>query len=417
MENKVIIQKHSYKKINLADMLILFIIAIRFCYPLNALLGDKGGYIVYYGLYVLFFLTVIFCVKGYIINFIKDLWILFIILAVIITRSILANRWSFGFWEPMSMVISLINMIIAYSIYLYVRLRPLNIQKKIVKLALISLFISMLLSIYYIVFVDMLAVRNAVGIYFGVGDFNLVYSVIFVSIICVSVIKYRRRSNKKLSLCIVGLYIIALLLTVKAGFMTALLLFIIASLVTYFKPKNNLLFVIGSIVGILILIFTKEYIGELFILLSKNNLFSWVINNKIQAIGNLLLGYNSNLDTISRRSMLISFSMKSFRLYPLFGLDYKDYGSYTIGGHAQWFDDLGRFGFVGFLIWVYFYLFTYKKVIRETKDQISKLAVKSSWIIYIILGFWNPNTMSTVTMILFAIVPFSGTLVLNKATN
>lgn len=406
---------YKNKGLSILGIIVILIVSLRFCYPLNALLGDTFGYVIYYGLYISFLFMAVLSVNGYLREFINDLWIVFAFLLTIIVRSLLAGRLGFDFWDPLKMTLNITNIIVAYSLYLYIKRIGTENQKKIVITALISLVISGLFSLYYILFVDELAVRNAqLDKYFGVGDFNLLYTVVFLQVICVAALTHKRELKKRTKFVLMLTVVVSTFLVLKADFMTALILFLFSSVLTYILFKKRKLVIPVIFLALLTFFLSRGTIGLFFISFSYNDLFSWVINDKLRAIGNILIGNMTDLDTLDNRMLKITYSIESFKTSPFFGLDFNNYNEYTIGGHAQWFDDLARFGLFGCLMWIFFYRNIYIKIINETKSDLSKYAVISSWILFVLLGFLNPNNMSILTSLFFAVIPFSGVLLDNN---
>lgn len=410
---RLLVQKAN---LSIIEKVVVAIIFLRFCYPANSFFGDSGSYIIYYGLYFIFFMLSIFNNSISIRHLIKDTWILFVLLIIIIARSVLAKNLGFGFSDPMRMTIMIGNMIIAYNLYLYIRTRGEYFQKIIVLTALIGLSITILFSIYYVTFVDYLAVRNATRVNIGVGDFNLIYSIIFLAIICFVNFNFSKYIHQKVIM--IFIFIITLLLIIKANFMTALLLFLVASVLTFIMgiaTGKKRIIALSSLffIGILFFFF-KTQIGTLLINLANANFFSWVINEKIIVVGDQLRGMQGDLETLGIRMEKITYTLQTFYQNPYFGVSYNNYNAFTIGGHAQWFDDLARFGFLGMVLWVSFYLTVFRRTLIKIEDEASRLSTQLAWLLFIVLGFLNPNTMSTVTMMLLTIIPFSGALIINK---
>lgn len=402
-------------RLTLIDKIVLAIIFMRFCYLTNYFLPGIVGYIAYYTLYLVFIFLSFLGNSISIKNWMKDLWILFAFLIMIIFRSLYANNTGINFSDPMKVTIMLSNMIVAYSLYLYIRDRSNFFQRKVLQVSMLAISITILVSIYFVSYVDYLAVRNARKINLGVGDFDFIYCIVFLAIVCIAILR-SHSTSKNMKFKIMFLYLLTLVLIIKANFMTALLLFLIASISAFIlnhnmKTVHRFILLIGScMIGVFFITF-KVDIGNVLILVSNKDIFSWVINEKIIAIGNQLLGFNSDLDTWGVRIEKIRYTIESFISNPLFGLNYADYNATTIGGHAQWFDDLARFGIVGMIFMSFFYVNIYRSTIKKIEDEVSKNATQLGWLLFIILGFLNPNTMATVTMILFIVVPFAGSLV------
>ncbi len=402
------ILKNQTREIDVIESIVLIIVLLRFCYPLDAILGKFGGYISYYAMFFLFLLLCSFFVRGYAYNFLKYNSIPIIFIIGITLRSLLSGNISLGFFDPLKTTISIANIIVAISIYLYIRDRSDLFKRKILIITLISMIVSIIYSLYYVTFIDYLAVRNETRVDIGVGDFSLVYSVPFLSIILISVYKYNYKKYKFTNIFILLLVLISFLFVLKANFMTALLLLILTIILSFFKMnKSQLLLMILIFSGVIIYL---ESIGNLFYYLANLDMFSWVLKEKLYALGNLFTGSNTDLDTMGIRMEKIKSTLNTFIANPFIGVNYENYNETTVGGHAQWFDDLARYGLLGFSLWIVFYIKVFRDMVKYSKFKVEREAIKKSAIIFIILGFLNPNTMSTVTMLVFSIIPFIGSL-------
>lgn len=405
----------SNKGITVIELFVFIIIFFRFCDPLNSLFSVSGVYLIYYGSYLIFILLIFTSKLSIIIRMIKKTWQLLIIILFIIVRSYLAGNMGIGFSDPMKVVVLISNMIIAYSLYVYIDEKNTVFKKKMLKLALIAITISILYSTYYIYFVDFLAVRNATMVDKGVGDFNLVYGVVFIPIFCVINMKNFLYNKIAYNISFLLILIISFVFIIKANFMTALLLFVMSLFLSLYIPKTmtnsrKISLAFRIIFGLLLFFLLKNYIGDFIIYIARKNYFNWVINTKLSVIGNYLIGYSNDLETLGERLGKIAYTMNSFKKSPLIGINYSNYNEYTIGGHAQWFDDLARFGIIGFSLWIHFFYKAYKNVIKTTNNLLCRNSINVAWIVFVIMGFLNPNIMSSVTMILFVLIPYIGLL-------
>jgi len=399
-------------KLSITDIIILIIVFIRFCDPLNLVFNTTGVYAIYYGLFFVFLFQMLLNKSSYFIELLKCTWILILFIVVITLRSYFAGNLSFGFSDPMKMIILFFNMIIACSVFIYVKDRSSNMKRKLTLTALISLLISVIYSSYYVTFIDYLAVRNATAVDLGVGDFNLIYVLMFIPIFVLA--NFNNKNRKRLLLFLLFIFLASVYLLIQANFMTAIIIYLFSTALTFLLVGSNNMKkkFWGSLLTVLLTIFFlifKKNIGLSIISLAQKDVFSWVINNKLIVIGQLFMGIGDDMETLGIRMEKIQYTISTFLDNPIFGVNYADYNAYTIGGHAQWFDELARYGGMGVIILLVFYFKTYFNAIRLSSN-LKKNEIKVAWILFIVMGFLNPNTMSTVTMMLFAVIPFCGYL-------
>lgn len=294
----------------------------------------------------------------------------------------------------------------AYSIYIFLKeIRKVdeNNIKKIIKLSINSLIITMLFSLYYIFFVDPQAIRNTQRQFLiGAGDFELVYTLSFIigSLLCL-------KNKKKYIL----FYFLAFLTIFKSNLVTSCVILVITCIVHILfllKNKKNIILFFGLSGVSFILLRTK--LVEVFIYLSKTKIFYWSTQKKLYAIANLLNGQFDNLDTLNNRWELMTQSLNSFKSNLLFGINYKDMRQGIIGGHAGWTDMLAEFGIIGTSLILFIFISLYCEQIKNIKTIREKKAVNISWIIFIILGFFNPNLMGGIFYSMFIIAPFISAL-------
>lgn len=391
------------KGLTLLELMILVLIFVRFCDPLNLFFGQSGVYLIYYGLYFSLMIMLFFYRTSFYIDLFKTAWLLILLAVIIFIRSYTAGNMAFGFSDPLRMLLHLFNLLIAYSIFLYVKEKTIAFKKLVVRTALVAVLASIVYSTYYVSNVNYLAVRVASAVDLGVSDFNMVYCLMFIPIIVLGNLD----KNKFL---MTGVYLLTVFFLFKASFMTAIVLFVVftgVSLLVKQNKKTKLILGLGVVITSIFVFFFRGFIGNGVISLAETGYFNWVVNDKLVVVGNLIAGVSGDTETLGIRMEKINYTVSTFIKNPLFGIDYSNYNSNTIGGHAQWFDDLARFGIIGFFVWVFFLTQVFIAMKRSAKEDNDKNVIVVGWIIFVIIGFFNPNTMSTVTMMLMCVVPFS----------
>jgi hypothetical protein len=397
-------QKVSNKKetgSSLQYLLTFILISLQLLYPLKQLVPNIVQIPIFY-LWVILLYPKMRCFKE--IFFSKTIG-LFVIFLSIIFRVVLSRNFGMGFFDPLQLLIAFYQFIVTYCLYLYIKeLSDIKI-KKIVVFSLVCIFISLLFSLYYVFFVDPQAIRNTMrGFLWGVGDFELMYSVVLLIGCLIGVLKTKLKPKTAIKLTILLLTCVITIL--KSNLVTSVVLSVIAIILTLImtskRPKANMSIATIIFLGLYMI---KAKVAWIFITIASWNLFYWSTQNKILAIGNLLRG-SGDIDTLIGRSILRKQSIDSFLANPVFGINYSNYGQGVIGNHAQWADDLARHGIVGFTFIVIVFCFIFSNILKHTKHKVDKINVVMVWILYIILGFLNPNMMGAVLMVLFLIAPF-----------
>lgn len=382
-------------------LVTLLLISLQLLYPFKDLLPN------YIQIFVFFLWLVLLrpnmkCFKDVLFSKTFGIYMIFVVVGI---RVLLSGNLNTGFFDPIKLVIDWYQIIVAYSLYLYVRTLSDNRRRKLVKFSLNCIFISLLLSLYYVYFVDPQAIRNTQrGFLFGVGDFQLMYGlVIFVgSLTAILRTKITRKARFKLTM----LLMLSSLTLFKSNLVTSLILGIFSIFLNYLLMSKNL--TIKKILVSTTLIFivlVRDTVAQLFFALSRWDKLYWSTQNKIAAIGNLLIK-SDNIDTLGSRWDLAQQSINSFFSNPIFGVNYSDYGQGVIGMHSQWADDLARFGLFGFLFVLVVGLLMYLEMIRAASNHLDYTSVKAAWLTYIVLGFLNPNMMGALLIIMFVIAPF-----------
>lgn len=321
-------------------------------------------------------------------------------------RCIFANQINTDYYSTFQIVIARYQMMIYPILYIYVK--RLNKEKKrtLFNLAIFSIVGTILVSLYYILFVDPQAIRNtqrSVPL-FGVGDFMLMYAMaISVGPIFFFIIKRIKDGKRSIGYILSFLLIIICLLL--CNLVTSVVIAAISLFVMYIVSRNNKSMISILCIMSILLYIIKSNIAQLFYFIASKNLFYWSTNNKIIAIANVLNGDMTNIDTLSRRFMLASWSINSFKEHFLFGINWKNQKYGVIGCHMQWADDLGRFGVIGNLLFLidYLYMFNYMK--QHTLNTFVKNSIVTVWIMFFILGFLNPCLSATNLMMMFVIIP------------
>lgn len=406
MEKLISDNKCSKNRMGRMHLIITYsILAIQICYPIKALIPS---YLII-PLYCCWFIMSSIKNERFISKVIINTSFILVFIFLTILKLGLGNNFTMGFFSPVNLIISAFNLFMYYSMYIYIKDLQIGTQRKIIQVSLSYLIISILPSLYYVTYLDPDSIRYAkYDKFFGVGDFELIYSLVFlVSYITIYLLRRLNRKKIKEDRKLFITYILSVLLILKANYMTAILLMIYAILIsiTIGKKVNKILLVSIHVIGAIGVLFLREPIASVIYKVSEGSFWSGIIQNKLIAVGNLLLGHGE-LDTFSNRSNLIKKSMESFFNNPLFGISFSNHNNMTIGAHSAWPDTLGRYGIIGTIVLLIGIFQIIRYMYKSSTDLMQKNNIIVSWIIFFVLGFFNPNMMSCVLVMIFIIGPF-----------
>ena len=400
----------SSKKLNKIHYLItITLIAIQTFYPLKAIIPS----IIIIPIYFIWLIISCISDRSYLFKLISKTYILIYFILWITIRVILSNNIDFSYFGMINVIISFVNLFIYYSIYIFISNIDLSQKRKLILSILIFLIVTNILSIYYVT-KDENAIRYAKSnLYFGVGDFELVYSVVLlIPILIFCSYKYFKNIKIGIRRILIIEIIVSIILILKANYMTAIVMTVYMIPCVIYLGKNNkilkfFMFQIFILLGVFII---KNLIIEACLYIINNtSIFSEIINTKIMAIANFLSGGGA-VDTIDNRMELSNISFNTFINNPLIGVDFSQYGRTVIGSHATWVDSLARFGIIGVSIIIVFLYKIFKNIVSNCKNKLDRNCIIISIFGFLILGFINNNMMSGVFVVIFIVAPFMSSI-------
>ena len=319
-------------------------------------------------------------------------------------RCVIADQLNMGYYSTLQVVIERYQLVVYTILFVYVKHLSLLEKRRIVILAFSCIVGTILVSLYYIFFLDPQAIRNtqrAVPL-LGVGDFMLMYSIAILIGPLLFLIIERIKYKKKIKLLVVT-FILMLICLILCNLVTSVVIALASVLITYIVRQKNKMFVISFCC--LLATLTKNFFAKLLYYIATKEIFYWSTNNKIIAIANVLSVNLTHLDTLSLRCMLAGWSLQSFQDNPLLGINWRSHEYGKIGCHMQWIDDLGRYGIIGNIILIINYICIIRYTVRSVDDVFTKKALISAWITLCILGCLNPCLSATNLMMIFIIIP------------
>lgn len=386
--------------VNMAFLMTEILVILQFMNPI----GDLFPSYIQMVVFALWLLFVCFD-KKLIWKFISISLVSAVILCFTFIRCIEAGTLDMGYFSPMQAVIGRYQFFVYPTMFIYIIRLEAKKKRRIFNLAVISIITTVIVSLYYVIGVYPQAIRNTQGVsFFGVGDFQLMYAMALFSGPYLSYIR-KRWANKDRALVHIisfGLICLCIILCNLVTAVVTLALSIALSYYFYTKKLRHKLFLITIAGGAVAF---KKVWADLLRNIAEKNIFYWSTNKKIIAVANLISGEHYGLDTISVRIKLTKTSWNSFKEHFLFGIDFRNHQSGVIGGHAQWVDDLARFGIFGNIIIWGNYIYIARYTIKNSCSFEMRSSLIVAWITFFVLGFLNPCLSGTIFMIMFIVIP------------
>lgn len=239
----------------------------------------------------------------------------------------------------------------------------------------------------------------------NVAAYDFVYGVVVLIPILIMCFRYLKKSSKKSFLMISIVTVLAFTVIVLSNFTTAYFLLLLA-ITLALLTNNKRPFVSMLILGIFLLMVSPFLLDllNLFLITMKNMIPSMRTQIKLEGIISIING-NIDYGSVTSRSGLLRNSIESFLSAPIFGVGAYYSNREVIGIHAQFIDDLGRFGIVGAIPIFTFMFLILKKVFMRIQDRKIKNAYLYSAFIFFLLGFMNPTQAYGISFSVFFMLP------------
>jgi hypothetical protein len=237
----------------------------------------------------------------------------------------------------------------------------------------------------------------------NVGSYDFIYGLVVI----IPMLAFYSLSQKKIkfSLLIWSLVALFIVVVVMSNFTTAqMLLFVdfVFVILARKRFKTNSGFVVSFIVLTVLASFMLPFLLNYMIIISD----SIYAQSKLEGILGVLSGTESYDETTSR-SELLKMSLKSFLDSPIWGIGaWYGSGSPHVGQHAQFVDDIARYGLLGFIPLMVFVYYSMKKIYLAFKEKhFYNRRVLVSILIFVALGFMNPIYNPGLLACMFMVVP------------
>ena len=236
------------------------------------------------------------------------------------------------------------------------------------------------------------------------NTFFVLYSIVLLVpfvIYYLSQLNFKSKRFLGIRLSIIAYVICAFLayFVIKAQFMTAIVVMVSGVLFAFFHKRKGSIIVIP--VAALLFVFLFVAFSDTLIQITDENDMT-AVSQRLEEIQHITARNAEEAQDFSYRQDLTRTSFETFLEHPLFGVHYK-YESIneakllSIGNHAEWVDSLAKYGLFGILL-IYFII----KVILKQKRLID---TNIHYLLFIVLGFFNPIFSFYMVFTVFAYLP------------
>lgn len=279
----------------------------------------------------------------------------------------------------------------------------------ILKWTILSILISTIISLYYVIRVDKYAIRYSAPRGFNmVIGFDQFYGVcIFLCILVFALLSWHKKFKigKYVFLCVILLICVGLSLFVTGVLLCGMGIGVAIAINKYSQSKRQTTLCAIGIIFALILVFVfSDQISDLIYKMTEP--LNWILRDRIRNVADTIFRTDHNLVySYDRRAELAGYSMDTFRKYPFFGIGYKGYEYGVIGCHQEWQDMLGVFGIFGMLLVVLLVVFHSRYIIKNITRKSDLYSFYMALLLFVVLGFLNPCLTPPVLCSVFIVAP------------
>lgn len=300
-------------------------------------------------------------------------------------------------------------LLFLFFIYMYIKRISIKNKKRIFIVAIIGFTFTYLYSIKWLSVDPNLSRKAAANIKAkqgvdtlnAIGGFDTVYGSILVIIILLFLYKLLSSKWKKIVCCF--LIISSIIFVLMASYGTAIVLLVIA--LSLWTMQTNRVFG-GIMLGILILVAVNHVeMGAMISRWSQKIDYSDMLSQKMNEIG-FILQTGEAAGTLAGnegRLARMGWSVETFLKYPIFGAYGKS--NALIGYHSELVDSLAKFGVLGFIPLIMFFLCFFKDIYSGLKTAEGKRCCVLVGIMYIAIALLNPALYTQQVLPIFILLP------------
>lgn len=292
-------------------------------------------------------------------------------------------------------------------------------RKRVVCFALGSITISSIISLYYVLRVNSLAIRyrELVGIS-QTFTFDQLFALPILAPVLV-LLYFKTKKNVKHRVLFIAATLSIFFCIFFSVLTTAILITLVGlALVFLFVSfeKGNKLAIFWALLLVLLggfFVFFRTQIGEFLYGIVGN--MSTVVQQRLSRVIDMLFATDhANSYSMDRRFELADYSLDTFREHPLFGIGIGGIRYGVIGYHQEWPDILGVCGIFGTIILVIAFYMYFKKMLKRSLNKIDKTGTAIGLIVLFFLGWCDPCLVLPELYVVMVIIPNLSALTIDK---
>ena len=348
----------------------------------------------------------------------KDI-LLFLILTIFFTIALLMSGRLMergGYNIPWKFLVKFFHILYAAMCGFVMRNLSKRQRKRVVCFALGSITISSIISLYYVLCVNSLAIRyrELVGIS-QTFTFDQLFALPLLA--PVLILFYLRMKNILKHKVLFIAAVLAVFLCVFFSVLTTAILISLVGLALVFLftsfEKGNKMAIFWAVLLVVfggILLFFRTQVGEFLYGIIGN--MPTVVKQRLSRVIDMLFATDhANTYSMDRRFELAGYSLDTFMSHPAFGIGIGGIQYGVIGYHQEWPDVLGVCGIVGAVIlFLAFYIY-FKKLFKTAANKVDKMGMVIGLILLLILGCLDPCLVLPELYVVMVILPNLSALV------
>ena len=314
-----------------------------------------------------------------------------------------------GFNAPINHALKFVNLMFTAAVSIGMRNLPKKYKLSILRVAILSITISVLNSLYNVIIVNKYALRYYAELEFTtVADFDQFYGICFVLCVLICALFLWNKGykiRKFVPVCIIMSLFVCLSLYVTGLLICMLGVSIAFAIYMYLRNKRRA--TVSAIVVMLALVIVLVFRNQISdFIYSITEPLNFILRDRLRSVADMVLRTDHNLAySYDRRNELAGYSLNAFYQHPLFGVGYESYGYGVIGCHQEWQDMLGVFGAIGTSIFISLMIWFIKFVIKNVNNKADIYVFSMAFILFFILGFLDPCLSLPVLFAVFIIAP------------
>lgn len=240
----------------------------------------------------------------------------------------------------------------------------------------------------------------------GIGGFGFTYANVFLVIANIYFFK-KGLKERKIFYCFLSVvvFLSVLFMLISASYTISLLIVFGGLLFILFPSNRRIIIFAVPIVIILIIVISREDLGQIIGQISKVFQNNRTLNTKLTDLSSWFLAEGRTVET-GYRLYLYESSFITFLDNPIFGIYGPSPNLGRVGGHSGWLDLLAFYGLFTSIPFIIALYLNFKKHFLFFKHDIYAKYLLTCQLLFIVLGFLNPIIyIYEIGFMIFAVLP------------